>query len=101
DANDAAKVRQVWSKWMAQEAKLAEMKGNESETGGRSAAYDKFVLDRRPQLLWELEKTIFTMGEQQAAALKMLDHLQEYEGHADEVKWTNEFKALLELRTEG
>ncbi|MDP0490612.1 MAG: hypothetical protein Q7Q71_06145, partial [Verrucomicrobiota bacterium JB023] len=47
DANDAAKVRQVWSKWMAQEAKLAEMKGNESETGGRSAAYDKFVLDRR------------------------------------------------------
>ena len=98
--NDVAGYRTAWGKWILQESKLVEIRSNGSEKGERSAAFERFLLEKRPRMLWQLEQQVFAIGDQKGAALAMLEHLEKYVGHKDEVRWTQEFLGLLEPQSE-
>ena len=95
-----AAYRTAWNKWILQEAKLQEAKSKSPEKGERSAAFERFLVERRPQMLWDLEKAIFKMGDQKAGALAMLKHLEDFSGHQSEVQWTKDFLEFLEPKEE-
>lgn len=95
DAKDFENFRNAWMKMVVQLATLAEIKGREADTGGKSANFEKFIQDTRPELRWELEKRIFEMGDQKSAAKNMIGLLEEYAGHKKEVSWATEFQNLL------
>lgn len=88
--------RAAWTKWVLQEALLLEMKSAGPEKGERSAAFERFLVEKRPQMLWDLEKEVFAMGDQRSAALAMLAHLETFAGNQSEIKWTQEFTEMLE-----
>ena len=93
---EVSAYRNAWGKWMEQEARLLEAKSKASDKGERSAAFERFLAEKRPQMLWDLEKDIFGMGDEKMAALAMLKHLQTFLGHKNEVQWTKDFLAFLE-----
>ncbi|WP_411847153.1 hypothetical protein AAFN60_06885 [Roseibacillus persicicus] len=96
EKKDVAAYRNAWRKWMSQEAKLQEVRAAAPDKGERSAAYERFLVEKRPQMLWDLEKAIFEMGDQKGAALAMLSHLEAHAGHKNEIQWTKDFAAYLE-----
>ena len=93
---DVAAFRNACSKWIQQEANLQEAKSKSPGKGERSAAYERFLVEKRPQMLWDAEKEVFDMGDEKGAALAMLKHLETFAGHKNEVKWTQEFLELLD-----
>lgn len=97
---EVAAFRTAWEKWIAQEARLQESKSRSPEKGERSAAFDRFLVEKRPQMMWDLEKAIFEIGDEKGAALSMLKHLELFTGHKNEVKWTKEFFEILNPKEE-
>ncbi|MBK1834330.1 hypothetical protein [Roseibacillus ishigakijimensis] len=94
-ARNADGFRNAWARWISQEARLLEiLAGDEDEE--QEEAQKKFYLEDRPQMLWELEKEIFEMGDERGAALAMLKHLDSYRGHPKEEEWTEEFLGMLQ-----
>ena len=92
---DVAAYRSAWGKWIQQEANLQEARAKSPGRGERSAAYERFLVEKRPQMLWDLQKKLYEMGDQQGAALSMLKHLESYAGNKNELKWTQEFLEML------
>ena len=93
---DVAAYRSACQKWIQQEANLQEARSREPAKGERSAAYDRFLIEKRPQMLWEEEKGVYEMGDQKGAALAMLKHLETFKGHKNEMEWTQEFLEILD-----
>jgi len=60
-----------------------------------SPAYEKFMSNRRPDLLWQKEVDCFRIGDERGAALKMLAHVDKYIKHKNAPKWIEEFQKLL------
>lgn len=94
-SQDYENYRKAWNKMILQLGTFTEMKGREADTGGKSAAFEKFVENARPDLRWELEKNIFEMGNEKEAAKNMIGLLEEYSGHRKELAWAKEFEDLL------
>ncbi len=61
----------------------------------RTPDYEKFVTNRVPQLLWQMEMDVFRSGDESGAALQMLKHIEKYITHKSARKWSVEFKSLL------
>lgn len=101
EKKEVGAYRTAWNKWILQEAKLREAKSRSPEKGERSAAFERFLAEKRPQMLWDLEKAVYEMGDQKGAALAMLAHLEKFSGHKAEVQWTNDFMDFLEPQPEG
>jgi hypothetical protein len=57
--------------------------------------YETFVQDRVPELQWDMEVDLFENGDQQAAALRMLAHLEKHIAHKSARRWTKELERLL------
>ena len=93
--HDIGTYRSAWAKWILQEAKLQEARSQSGEKGERSVAFERFLVEKRPQMLWELEKSVFAVGDEKGGALGMLKHLETYSSHKNEIKWTKEFFELL------
>lgn len=60
-----------------------------------SPEYEKFLSEARPTLLWEMEIECFEAGDEQAAALKMLSHLETYISHKSAPDWIKEMKEII------
>ncbi len=88
--------REAWLKRIEQEGLFAEATGRKPSGGGKTAALEKFISLRRPQLLWELEARVYKMGQQREAASNMIGHFDKYEGHPNEAMWHEELKSLLQ-----
>lgn len=58
-------------------------------------AYDKFLQDSVPKLLWEMEVDLFNNGDESGAAVRMLAHLEKYVTHPSARKWAEDFRALI------
>lgn len=89
-----------WKRRMTQESELLDTwddsaDGN-AKSGQHGPAYMKFVSETLPKLRWEAETDLFKNGDERAAALRMLLHIQENLSHADAPKWTDDFKTLLQ-----
>ncbi len=98
---NVASFRSAWGKWIQQEAQLLEAKSQSPTKGERSAGFERFLVEKRPQMLWDLEGSVFKMGDQKGAALAMLKHLEQFAGHKNEVQWTQDFLQFLEPEEEG
>lgn len=94
-----AALADAWDKRMIQESTLLDAWDSDSDgkgkSGERGPAYEKFVSDTLPTLRWNRELDLFRNGDERAAALRMLTHIQENLSHEDAPKWADEFSALL------
>ncbi|MCP5536299.1 MAG: hypothetical protein H7A51_08715 [Akkermansiaceae bacterium] len=94
-------LRAAWQKRILHEGYVVE-KWNvrEGSTIGKKDAMqppelEKFLSEKRPQLLWQMEMDCFKAGDQRASALRMLKHLETYLTHQDAPQWIEEFQALI------
>jgi len=105
-------LRAAWNQRIQQETALqefwpgaAEPKGNKPDPKGkkpvvteaapRGPEYARFIAETVPELQWRMELDLFRCGGQQAAALRMLEHMEKHINHPSARKWGAEFKQLL------
>jgi len=97
-------LRTAWQNRILQEGLLSESGRHQSATGGNgkplrdmghSTTYEKFLIDERPDLLWQMEVDLFRAGDQRKAALRMLDHLEHYQSHPKAPDWAQDFIDLI------
>lgn len=76
--------------------------GNGGRIGMKAAlrppAFEKFLAEEVPDMRWQMEEDLYKAGDQRAAALRMLDHLDKYLAHPRAEEWTNRFVSLLESK---
>lgn len=100
DRTDA--LRATWLKRIQQEG-LIRQRMADNDDGGRigmrdavrSPEYEKFLADTLPELQWQMELDLFRAGDQRAAALRMLQHIEKNVTHARAREWGEQFKALI------
>ncbi len=61
-----------------------------------SPAYEKFLSETQPDLMWQMEEDLFQSGDQKRAALRMLEHLEANITHAKAREWADRFRALVD-----
>jgi len=95
-----ASLREAWLRRIQLEALKREfLSGGESATNGTSSppnpASVNFISEERPKLQWAMEKDLFKHGDESAAAVRMLTHIQNNLAHPSAREWGQEFKMLL------
>jgi hypothetical protein len=99
-------LRSAWIRRIQQEMTMHESWSDENEPGNQrnrngndetqqKSDYETFVQERVPELQWQMELDLFENGDQQAAALRMLSHLEKHIAHKSARKWTTELERLL------
>ena len=68
---------------------------NGNDENQQKSEYEIFVQERVPELQWQMELDLFENGDQQAAALRMLTHLEKHIAHKSARRWTTELERLL------
>ena len=95
-----AALADAWDKRMIQESTLLDAWDADSDGKGKSGehgpAYEKFVSETLPALRWERELDLFRNGDERAAALRMLTHIEGNLSHENAPKWADEFSTLLQ-----
>ena len=96
-----ADLRRAWDKRISHEAQVFE-KWHEDDNHRigtkdslRSPEFEKFLAEKRPELLWEMELDCFDAGDEQGAAVKMLKHLETHITHKQAPKWIKDLKKLI------
>ena len=93
-------LKSAWTKRMIQESTLMDLwsgaPGEKLKAGIRSPEYDKFVTDTIPKLQWASEVDLFEAGDQRAAALRMLAHIEKNITHEAAPQWATDFRKLLQ-----
>ncbi|MBJ05967.1 MAG: hypothetical protein CMO40_02455 [Verrucomicrobiaceae bacterium] len=93
-----AELDQAWEKRIVHEGALIQAWDKPKKGLARpeySAAMEKFLQVRRPDLQWQKEMDFFGVGDQKAASLRMLKHLETHAAHRDCAKWIGEFQAAV------
>lgn len=95
------KLRSAWMRRIEQESLMAvPQEDDPGRRSKRSVKTELFVIERRPELLWEMEVDVFKSGDQRGAAVRMVEHIKKYLGHKSEGKWIEEFKKLIDPKSE-
>lgn len=106
--NSLNELRALWMRRIQQEGAKAEFWTGQQPKGGkkeekrigmasamRPPAYDKFIEETLPKLLWEMEVDLFKHGDESGAAVRMLAHLEKNVTHPSVREWAAEFRTLL------
>ena len=100
-----ASLKSAWTKRMMQESALLDAwsgrPGRKKKSGTRSPAYEKFVSQTLPKLQWESEVDLFSNGDEQGAARRMVDHIDKNITHDAAPKWIDDFTALIQGNIEA
>ncbi|BDS05449.1 hypothetical protein NT6N_04890 [Oceaniferula spumae] len=94
-------LRGAWARRIQHEGMVHEKWGNREGTtiGKKDAmmppAYEKFISEDRPALLWEMEVDCFKVGDEKVAAVNMLNHLKKYLFHKDAPQWIKDFQSMI------
>ena len=97
-------LRAAWTKRIQQEMALQDAWAGAPDPASkklgtaaamRSPAYELFVAETVPELQWQMELDLFKCGDEQAAALRILSHLEKNIGHKSARKWAEQFNLLL------
>jgi hypothetical protein len=92
-------LREAWKKRITQEGILldawAKKPNDSSKSNVRTPELEKFISDEVPNLRWEAEQDLFKAGDQRAAAIAMLNQLEEHPSHPSALKWTQQFITLI------
>lgn len=95
-------LRAVWTKRMINEGALLDAwsgkPGEKPKPGVHSPAYDKFVSETVPKLRWDAEVDLFKAGDEKAAAMRMLKHIDENLSHESAPKWAEDFVSMLQVK---
>jgi hypothetical protein len=94
-------LRALWIKRIQQESIIRELwSGGDGGRGGNRGApantdYEKFLAETLPDLQWQMEVDLFRAGDQRAAALRMLAHIEKNVTHAKAREWGDQFRSLI------
>jgi hypothetical protein len=88
-----ATLRTAWIKRIMQETARREFWGGKK--GPSAPEFERYLAEILPQMQWNMEKDLFTYGDQSGAAVRMLAHIEKYIAHPRAREWGEEFKALL------
>jgi hypothetical protein len=101
-ANRIESLKAAWTKRMVDESSLLDAwsgnPGEKNKPGVRSPAYDKFVSETVPKLRWDAEVDLFKAGDEKAAAMRMLKHIEENLTHESAPKWAEDFVKMLQIK---
>ena len=61
----------------------------------KGAEYERFMIKTLPELQWQMELDLFSSGDEGAAAMRMIAHLEKNLNHASSRKWGEQFQNLL------
>jgi hypothetical protein len=93
-------IKAAWSRRMANEGILLNewsgKPGEKKKPGVRSPEYEKFVSETVPKLRWDTEVDLYKAGDQKAAAIRMLAHINDNLTHEAAKQWTEDFIALID-----
>lgn len=102
------KLRDAWTRRMQQEGAVVEYwvvkaqgRDRPRESGivdanARPPEVDRFFSETLPQLQWQMELDLFKAGDQSAAALRMINHIESNLGSTQAKAWVDQFSAMLE-----
>lgn len=100
-AGDFKNLRAAWIKRIQMSMEMTEPEPSENNL--RNAAerlltrrQENFQENQLPNLQWEMEKDLFSCGDQRQAATNMVDHLTKHATHPSIRDWTDELRALLQ-----
>lgn len=92
-------LREAWKNRITQEGALLDAwskKPDEtSKSNIRTPELEKFISDEVPNLRWQAEQDLFKAGDQRAAAIAMLNQLEEHPSHPSALNWTQQFISLI------
>ncbi|MDB6078485.1 MAG: hypothetical protein JWO82_2232 [Akkermansiaceae bacterium] len=96
-------LRAEWAKYIKYEGIAAEKWPHEREEDKRvgtkeairSSEYDKFLAEKMPALMWDMEVDAFKSGDQKVASTRMLAHIEKYVTHNKAPAWTKQFRKLV------
>lgn len=91
-------LRSGWLKRIQQETQKAQYWGGQGRaprTATPSPQFAKFLEIAAPKLQWEMEVDLFSNGDENGAAVRMLAHLEKFITHPAAREWSDEFRALL------
>lgn len=57
---------------------------------------DRFLVETRPQMTWDMEVDLFKAGDQKGAAVRMLGHIEKFNSHKSSPEWIADFRSLVE-----
>ena len=66
-----------------------------SDNEARSPEFEKFIIETVPNLQWQMEVDLFKAGDEAAASMRMLQHLEKFSAHGMAKGWTEQFRGLL------
>lgn len=93
-------LKAAWAKRMIHESTVADFwsgrRGEAKKSGIRSPEYDKFIAEALPKLQWSCEVDLFKAGDERAAAIRMLSHIESNITHPDARQWASDFAELLQ-----
>lgn len=99
-ADRLSSLQTSWNKRILQENSLVESwaapPGENAKAGERSPAAEKFATETLPALRWEAEMDLFTHGDEQGAAIRMLELINRNMAHTEAPKWIEELTAVLQ-----
>lgn len=94
-----ASLRSTWQKRILQEGLAREYFSGGDRRNPRDTAANpeslRFVTEIQPQLQWQMELDLFRHGDERAAAMRMLDHIEKNITHASAREWGQQFQNLL------
>lgn len=97
-------LKATWAKRMVHESTLVDVwsgkPGEKPKAGVHSPEYEKFIANTLPNLQWKAEVDQFKAGDQRAAALRMLAHIEKNLAHESSSQWGADFTALLQKESD-
>lgn len=75
--------------------KREEGRGGIADANARSPEVDRFISDTLPLMQWQMEVDLFKSGDQAAAALRMINHIEKNIGNNSAKDWSDQFRTLL------
>lgn len=102
-AGEPDPLRNAWKRRIHFEEVARGFWSGDSDEAGQSLARDKFLAERRPELIWDMEEDLFKAGDEQRAAVALLEHLKKNIGHSQAREWEARFRELVDPveETEG
>lgn len=94
-------LKEKWKQRMIDEGVLVQAwsgrPGEKPKTGQQSPAFDKFVSEIVPKLKWNTEIDLFKVGDEQAAAIRMLKHIEDNLTHQSAPEWSKDFAKMIKV----
>ncbi len=95
-AKDVRGLRDAWQKRIDFQEKILT-----NWSGSQRRQLRQYLIEERPQIIWEMHKDLFQAGDANNAARAMLAHIQENATHPRVTGWINELSSMLKQASQN